>query len=147
LDLVQLSVHGLDVDHVLDAHGHGLGTNRYSELEYRIAKCGVLTKGRFKKIEMNGDSPDVFGLEHDLSIPFELLSHGTKDTVPLAWRFAVTEQFLGKGRGFLVLDDPMVDMDPNRRKLASDTIREFSDKHQVIVMTCHPEHQRELKKA
>ena len=123
-----------------------MGANRYSGLEKRFTHwAGALTGGRFKKIEMNGDTPNVFGLADDLRIPFELLSYGTKDTVSLAWRFAVSEHFLSEEGGFLVLDDPMVDMDPVRRKLASDAIREFSKKHQVLVMTCHPEHRQQLE--
>ena len=38
----------------------------------------------------------------------------------------------------------MVDMDPDRRELASKAIEEFAKEQQVLVMTCHPEHAEEL---
>jgi len=68
-----------------------------------------------------------------------------EDTVALAWRFALTEHFLQEQSGFIILDDPMVDMDPDRRELASKAIEEFAKEQQVLMMTCHPEHQQYLK--
>jgi len=42
--------------------------------------------------------------------------------------------------GIIILDDPMVDLDPERQKLASKAIEEFAKKQQILVMTCHSEH-------
>ena len=68
----------------------------------------------------------------------------TKDTVALAWRFALREKFLTGSTGFLILDDPMVDIDPDRRKAVIKTINRFAEAYQMIVMTCQPEHAEEL---
>jgi uncharacterized protein YhaN len=42
--------------------------------------------------------------------------------------------------GVLTLDDPFVDMDQNRREAALDALEQFAERHQVLMMTCHPEH-------
>ena len=50
------------------------------------------------------------------SLPFDLLSEGTKDIFALALRLAMAEFFLSKKKGFLILDDPLVDLDPDRQR-------------------------------
>lgn len=101
-----------------------------------------MSGNRFEKVEMDGDLPSLFKTDDGRPLTYDLLSHGTKDTVALAWRFALTEHFLKKERGMIILDDPMVDMDPVRRKQASNAIEQFVGSHQVILLTCHPEHQQ-----
>ena len=103
-----------------------------------------IVKGRFEEIQMNGDLPSTFTTDDGRPLTYSLLSHGTKDTVALAWRFALTEHLLQDQTGFIILDDPMVDMDPERRELASKAIEEFAKEQQVLVMTCHPEHAKNV---
>jgi len=118
----------------------------YSGLEKSfIDWLGRMTEGRFDTIEMNADLPSTFQTSDGRPLTYELLSHGTKDVVALAWRFALTEHFMQGKAGFIILDDPMVDMDPERRKMASEAIEEFAKEQQVLVMTCHPEHKELLK--
>ena len=99
---------------------------------------------RFSTIDMDSDMPTAFKTKEATSLTYSLLSHGTKDTVALAWRFALCEKLLEEGVGFIILDDPMVDIDPARRKDVVKAIKEFSEQYQTIVMTCHPDHAEEL---
>lgn len=123
-----------------------LDANTYSGLEKSfMGWLQQMTGTRFDKIEMEGDLPSTFTTDDGRPLTYSLLSHGTKDIVALAWRFALTEHFLQDHSGFIILDDPMVDMDPERRALASKAIEEFAGKHQVLVMTCHPEHGKQLQ--
>ncbi|REL37901.1 hypothetical protein DYD21_08970 [Rhodohalobacter sp. SW132] len=123
-----------------------MDANTYSGLEKSFLNwLQKMVKGRFEEIQMNGDLPSTFTTDDCRPLTYSLLSHGTKDTVALAWRFALTEHFLQDQSGFIILDDPMVDMDPDRRELASNAIEEFSKEQQVLVMTCHPEHGELLK--
>ncbi|MDZ7758090.1 hypothetical protein [Rhodohalobacter sp.] len=118
-----------------------MDANTYSGLEESFLKwLQQMAGNRFDAIQMNGDLPQTFQTDDGRPLTYEILSHGTKDIVALAWRFALTEYFLKDQTGFIVLDDPMVDMDPKRRKMASEAIEEFAKKQQVLVMTCHPEH-------
>ena len=71
---------------------------------------------------------------------YELLSQGTRDTVALAVRLALAETALEDGEAPLLLDDPLVDMDPRRRAAAARAITEYAARHQVVLFTCHPDH-------
>lgn len=104
-----------------------------------------MTGDRFSTISLDEDLPEQFVTNDGGLLTYELLSHGTKDVVALAWRFALTDHFLQENFGFIILDDPMVDMDPKRRDSASKAIEEYSNKQQILVLTCHPEHSDGLK--
>lgn len=52
--------------------------------------------------------------------------------------------FLQGSDGFLIMDDPLVDMDPGRRKNAARVLKGYAKGKQVIIFTCHPEHARIL---
>ena len=123
-----------------------MDSETYSGLEESFTGwLNKMAKDRFKSIQLDEDLPQVFNTNDNRPLTYDLLSHGTKDTVALAWRFALTEHFLKEQSGFIILDDPMVDMDPERRELASKAIEEFAKELQVLVMTCHPEHGKQLK--
>ncbi|MFA5669871.1 MAG: AAA family ATPase [Balneolaceae bacterium] len=101
----------------------------------------TMSDGRFRSIildEEGKEVPSTFITEDNLALPFHLLSHGTKDLTSLAWKFAISEMFLKEQSGMILLDDPMVDMDPERKKLALNAVHEFSKNQQVILFTCHP---------
>ncbi|MFW5814600.1 MAG: AAA family ATPase [Spirochaetota bacterium] len=73
-------------------------------------------------------------------LDYELLSQGTRDMVALAVRLALAETALADGEAPLLLDDPLVDMDPERRAAAAGAIAEYASRHQVVLFTCHPDH-------
>jgi DNA repair protein SbcC/Rad50 len=98
-----------------------------------------ITLGRYSKLSMsqvNATSIDASGYD----IPLELLSSGTEDALALAVRLSMAEFYLSEEPGFLVLDDPLVNIDPDRQQAAAACLQEFSKKHQVILLTCHPAH-------
>ena len=90
-----------------------------------------------------GDIDDEFNIQiqkdDQTVLPLDLLSTGTHDSVALALRLAILESILGENKGFLVLDDCLVDLDPKRKAKAAALIKEFSEKHQVIFTTCSPD--------
>jgi len=93
----------------------------------------------FSKVEMEQDLPEKL-IKHDGSeLTYNLLSFGTKDTFSLALRLTMAEYFLRDKSGFLILDDPLVDMDADRQTLAAEQINEFAKTKQVIFLTCHPQ--------
>jgi exonuclease SbcC len=87
---------------------------------------------------MQQELPSSFVTEEGTELSYEILSQGTKDTASLALRLAMAEHFLDGSTGFLLLDDPLVEMDPKRQELASGAIREFARSHQIIFFTCNP---------
>ncbi|MDZ7720308.1 MAG: hypothetical protein U5K72_15940 [Balneolaceae bacterium] len=72
-----------------------MDSDTYKGLETSFIKWLEKMAGqRFSSIEMDNDLPTAFKSQDTPSLTYELLSHGTKDTVALAWRFALTEKFL-----------------------------------------------------
>lgn len=82
--------------------------------------------------------PTVFRSARGTDLPLELLSAGTRDSIALAVRLAVAELLLEDQTAPLVLDDPLVDLDPDRQVQAAAGIRDFAEKRQLLFFTCHP---------
>ncbi|MDP4191909.1 MAG: AAA family ATPase [Bacteroidota bacterium] len=74
------------------------------------------------------------------SIPVELLSAGTKDILALAVRLGMANFYLQNRRGFIIMDDPLVNLDPERQKVAVESIKSIAETKQIILLTCHPSH-------
>lgn len=84
--------------------------------------------------------PQLFVRAEGPELEYELLSQGTRDMVALAVRLALAETALADGEAPLLLDDPLVDMDPHRRAAAARAIAAYAARHQVVLFTCHPDH-------
>jgi DNA repair protein SbcC/Rad50 len=98
-----------------------------------------LTTGRYTKIVTDRALPRQIAGD-GAALPVELLSSGTLDVLALAVRLSMAEYYLGPRDGFVVMDDPLVNLDPVRQAAAAKCIQEFAERHQVIVLTCHPAH-------
>ena len=107
------------------------------EFEERVAS---LSAGKYRKATMQESLPSIFQRADGAAIPYGWLSAGTKDAFALALRLSMASYFLGGSDGFLLLDDPMVNMDPERQKVAAQMLREFGKTRQLVVFTCHPAH-------
>ncbi|MCK4514819.1 MAG: hypothetical protein KAU31_06145, partial [Spirochaetaceae bacterium] len=105
------------------------------------AYAGAVTGSAYSP--KHGDDPlrpERFVRTGGSELPYTLLSQGTKDSLALAVRLALAETALGTGSAPFILDDPLVDMDPSRQAAAAGALSKFAELHQVIVLTCHPEH-------
>ncbi|MDE7360674.1 MAG: AAA family ATPase [Oscillospiraceae bacterium] len=85
------------------------------------------------------DRPDFDIASGVHKLDFPKLSDGTRETVYLAFRLAVLDYLFPEG-GVIVLDDPLNDMDTERVRQSCGLIRECSQRHQVIFLTCHEEY-------
>jgi ABC-type hemin transport system ATPase subunit len=65
------------------------------------------------------------------------LSRGTVDQLYLAARLALIDLLFQDARPPLLMDDPFVTFDPQRRQAALHLCREIADTHQVLFFTCH----------
>ena len=122
-----------------------IDANSFAPLAQAFSKYIVLlTKGSF----VAGDIDNSFQLklekDKETDIPIELLSTGTYDAVALALRLAILEYILGDTKGFMILDDCLVDLDPDRKAIAVQLIQNFASQHQVIFCTCSPDTARLL---
>lgn len=99
----------------------------------------LLTNGNYRAQEIDSDFNLKLKRDDNTIMPLDLLSSGTYDSVALALRFALLENILGDIKGFLILDDCLVDLDPWRKEMAVKLIQQFAEKHQVIFTTCSPD--------
>ncbi len=99
-----------------------------------------LTGNRYRGTDLIEGDPTVAIRNDNVEVPFDALSMGTKVGLGLALRLAMSSYFLEGMDGFIVMDDPLIDLDPDRQKAAVKVIKGFAKEKQIIVMTCHPEH-------
>ncbi len=99
----------------------------------------AMTLGRYRAVEMDRALPvSVSGGAGPMRRA--LLSVGTQDLLGLAVRMAMAACIIGEAGGFLLMDDPLVDLDPARQQAAARVIGSFAANRQVVLFTCHPSH-------
>ena len=96
-----------------------------------------LTAGRYTEIRLEAAQA---GRADELQVPYAALSMGTRACLGLAVRLSMARHFLDGRDGFLLLDDPLVDLDPGRQAAACAILQHFGSEKQVIILTCHPSH-------
>jgi exonuclease SbcC len=110
-----------------------------SGLAARLSEMlSAMTAGRHAGLVMEGPLPVALSEGDDSSLGWDQLSAGTRDSLALALRLSMADYFLGQEDGFMLLDDPLVDMDPDRQKAAAAALKAFAARRQLIVFTCHP---------
>jgi uncharacterized protein YhaN len=68
------------------------------------------------------------------------LSRGTREQLYLAVRLGLIEEFAQRGTSLpLVLDEVLVNFDPDRMAAVARELARFAEHHQVLLFTCHPE--------
>jgi exonuclease SbcC len=103
----------------------------------------ALTAGRYSeaaKDPAEATLPQAVLRPDGSQLPYALLSGGTRDLFALALRLSMAELFLGDREGFLIMDDPLVDLDPQRQKLAAGVLSQFAASRQLLLFTCQPTH-------
>ena len=120
---------------LLSSSDEAVFTEMQKDLE---ALIGAMTRGRYAAVEMEGTVPYALKAVDGRRLGWEMMSAGTRDVLALALRLAMASHFIGKKGGFLMMDDPLVDMDPERQAAAAAALREFAAGRQLIVFTCHP---------
>ncbi len=98
-----------------------------------------LTISKYKELIMDTIVPSEIS-NGTLKFTTDLLSQGTNDSLALALRLSMSGYYLKDQNGFIAMDDPLTDMDPERQKAAASLIREFANDKQVLVFTCQPAH-------
>ena len=66
-------------------------------------------------------------------------SRGTRDLYALAVRLALVNSLYEKELPFLILDDPFVALDDEKRSKAMSLIKEYGKNRQIIYFTCTKE--------
>jgi uncharacterized protein YhaN len=114
--------------------------NAQHELEPLLGDyLGQLTKGRYARARVDEDlqvqiSPHSKG---NGFISMEDLSSGTRDQVYLAARLALCDMIFQDASPPILMDDPFIKFDPDRRDAALRLCKELSTNRQIILFTCH----------
>ena len=99
----------------------GIAGGRYRQLMTRDGKIQVL------------DS-------HSQIVDVEQLSTGTAQQLYLCIRFGLAEEFAERGTLLpFIMDEVLVNFDPDRAQAVAETIARVSTARQVLMFTCHPE--------
>lgn len=110
-----------------------------SHLERKAASIfSRLTGGKYetmsisKAFDINVSETDAFG-----SRDIGYLSSGTADQAYLSLRLALSELISEKETLPILLDDALAQYDDSRMKTALEFLKEYSEKTQIIMFTCH----------
>ena len=100
-----------------------------------------LTLGRYTKVEtvVGEDRFDVVEGASRRKVVADL-SRGTAEQLYLAMRFALIEEYARNAEPLpVVMDDVLVNFDPDRARAACSAVIELSSQFQVVFLTCHPQ--------
>ncbi len=125
---------------------HEVGAKTFDPLVASLLKYFTPVTGyRYDMVHLvEGSIPECIGVSGgngglERELPVRLLSVGTTRGLALALRLAMAEHLWGGEGGFLIMDDPLVDLDPGRKKEAAKILRDFSGDRQLIITTCDPD--------
>ena len=99
----------------------------------------LMTGGRYTSVSVNRDFSVRTGMEGDsVAREAEYLSAGALDLMYFALRLAICRLALPDAQAPLILDDTLVNLDPERTAQAMSLLHEIAKERQVIVFTCKP---------
>ncbi len=100
-----------------------------------------MTDGRYTRlVAPPGDSKVVMETATGSRRESQELSRGTAEQAYLALRLGFVHEFSRRSEPLpMVMDDIFVNFDPERAKAAMREILTLTDRHQVLLFTCHPE--------
>ncbi len=101
----------------------------------------LLTEGRYTAVNVDTAHFEVSLLGRDRPdlVPLDVVSHGTRDQVSLLLRLALAEVLSGAGEEVpLLLDEPLLSADPQRRATALRFLWKLSATNQVVLSTADP---------
>ena len=123
-----------------------LDSGTYQGLQDDVAHyTAQMTDDRYSSIEMDESLPAGLHRVDGEVIGYDRLSEGTQDVLSIALKLAMADKYLEDREGFIIMDDPFVDLDPKRQKRTAKVIKDFAKDKQVILFTCHPSHAKLLE--
>src|SRR5205807_7826546 len=100
-----------------------------------------VTAGAYERILQVEDSESLVSVDRggQRKQPEEL-SRGTAEQLYLCLRLGLAAEFARRSASLpLIMDDVLVNFDPERARGVAQELARFSRQHQVLLFTCHPE--------
>lgn len=141
----ELLSHWLHISEVFSFQKEALSDSPLVGLAEDFARyLSIISGNRISSEFPNADKLNMNLYSADREIDFTKLSEGSKETVSLAFRLAVLDYLFPDGGGVIVLDDPFVNMDPERTEKSVALVKDCATRHQVIFLTCKEEYPKIL---
>ena len=115
-----------------------IDASTFDSLQEKFAGyLSAITGDRYKIKRMNSLGINSL-IKEDVSqeFPVSLLSAGTEDSTALALRLAMLEDIFAEDETFLVMDEPLINLDYTRKKRAAELIAELAGNYQVLIFSC-----------
>ena len=80
---------------------------------------------------------NITGSESGLTHETGYYSAGTRDMMDLCAKLAVSDALFENDKAFLILDDPLVNLDGEKLERMKETITALAKNRQIIYLTCH----------
>ena len=116
-------------------------TRQPAVLEEASSAFARITAGAYERILQDEDGESLVALCRDgqRKRPEEL-SRGTAEQLYLCLRLGLAAEFARRTASLpLIMDDVLVNFDPQRAHAVARELAHFSKEHQVLIFTCHPE--------
>ena len=127
--------------HFLDQARHVYERERQPAVLREASKFfAVMTGGQYLRVNVPlGEMRLEVEADDGTSLPTDRLSRGTAEQLYLAMRLAFIREYAKHAGPLpLIIDDILVNFDPERAKATIAVLGEISMTHQVLVFTCHP---------
>jgi len=117
-----------------------LDSDTYAPLKDAFARyLSLATNYRYHLGDLEGALPLSVTAAEGKTLPVHLLSAGTASGAALSLRLAMAEYLLQEAGGFLIMDDPLVNLDPDRKQSAARAVQDFAQAKQTLIATCDPQ--------
>ena len=116
-------------------------TRQPAVLEEASLAFARITDGVYERILQDADSQSIVvaGRHGERKRPEEL-SRGTAEQLYLCIRLGLASEFARRSASLpIIMDDVLVNFDPQRARAVANELALFSSGRQILVFTCHPE--------
>ncbi|UCC68668.1 MAG: hypothetical protein JSV79_01645 [Armatimonadota bacterium] len=101
---------------------------------------GEITESRYRLISPPGEARLELESSDGSRKKMDELSMGTADQLYMSLRFGYITELARQGQVLpVMMDDALVNCDPERARGAARGIAKLAESHQVLLFTCHPE--------
>jgi uncharacterized protein YhaN len=116
-------------------------TRQPAVLEEASGAFARVTVGAYQRILQDEDRESLIVLDRNAQHKRpEELSRGTAEQLYLCLRLGLASEFARRSVSLpLIMDDVLVNFDPERARAVAQELARFSTQHQVLIFTCHPE--------
>lgn len=128
---------------IIESNKNKLDNNRKKISTYLSEIIKQISKGKYKKIDLDQELNPVIYKENNEIISMDKLSVGFFDQVNFSLRFSISKDLLNNS--FLIFDDAFINYDNSRLRMALLYLLDLSNEFQMIYFTCHNREEKILK--